>query len=91
MNECYVGVISKIKDWDRLSFSMIIDMPDLSHEEKEMLKDHVTISREEEAENPIIEFWFNQAKAKGYWSPWMEEWTTATIYQMFRGEETFNV
>lgn len=91
MNECYIGIISRIIGWDRLSFSMVIDMPDLSNEEKKMLEDHVTIRREEAEENPIVDYWFNQIKTKGYWSPWMEEWTQATIYQMYRGEETISV
>jgi hypothetical protein len=91
MNEFYIGVINRIIEDDRISFSMIIDMPELSDEETKILKGNITIKREEAEANPIIDSWFSQIQTKGYWNEWMQDWTSATIYQMYRGEESFNV
>ncbi len=90
MNEFYAGVINRIRGDDRVSFSMIIDMPkDLTDDDKKAIGEGITFTQEETS--PIVEYWFNQTKEKGYWSPWMEEWTSATIYRLYRGEESINV
>ena len=90
MTEFYIGVINRIRGDDRLSFSMILDMPqDLTDDDKEAIGEGITFTPEETC--PIVQWWFEQAKEKGYRSSWMEEWTTATIYRLYRGEEQINV
>jgi hypothetical protein len=92
MNEVYTGLINKIQGNDRATFSMNITMPqDLSDDDKKTIGDSFTITREEAEENPIFEYWFAQVEKKGYWAPWMQDWTSATIYRFYRGEETINV
>ena len=89
MVEIYVGIINRIQGNDRLSFSMIIDMKEISDDDKKKIGSGYTIKKGEKAE--IFERWFTQTKEKGYWSPWMEEWTSATIYLLYTGEEQVNV
>lgn len=85
MTEFYIGIINRIVGDDRTSFSEIIG--NVKDDHKEKIKDSLTVTEKD----PIFEDWFSQLKEKGYWSPWMEEWTSATIYRLYRGEEQINV
>ncbi|MFA5760152.1 MAG: hypothetical protein WC877_00055 [Dehalococcoidales bacterium] len=74
---------------DRVSFSKTITslMPEniLDSEKKEFEKGY-TIRSEEEENNQIFTTITETLKKTGYWSPWMQNWTSATIYLLYQGE-----
>ena len=54
MNEFYAGVINRIRGDDRVSFSMIIDMPkDLTDDDKKAIGEGITFTPEETS--PIVD------------------------------------
>lgn len=89
MTEVYIFTLNKVKGDDRLSFSMTINdlIPEniLDSEKKELEKGY-TIIPEEEENNPLFTRLLRGITEKGYYSPWMQEWTTATIYLLYKGE-----
>ena len=92
MNEFYIGIISKVVGGERVSFSTHIELPeDITDDDKQAIGESYSITREEAEENPLFEYWFAQIEKKGYWSQWMQDWTGATIYRLYRGQETINV
>lgn len=89
MSEHYILVINKINGDDRLAFSKTINeyMPEnILDDEKKELQNGYTITPETYEENPLFKLTFDKLKTEGYWSSWMQEWTSSTIYLLYKGE-----
>jgi hypothetical protein len=95
MTAVYIATINRIASpEDRLTFSMYITeyVPEtLSDDNKRDLERGYTITPETLQDNPLFILYFEILKEKGYWSPWMQDWTSATIYRLYQGIEEVSV
>lgn len=94
MNRIGIFTLNRILGDDRVSFSKTITQylpEELNEEEKASYEKGTLITPETSKDYPIFETIAEKIKEEGFWSEWMQTWTSATIYILYKGEESINV
>lgn len=90
-NKVFIAVINNISGNNRLSFSLTLPQKivDTSDEiEKSDIEKGIIIKRSDEVtENHLINNVISFIKSKDYWSDWMDNWTSASLYLLYTGQE----